>query len=154
MAYINKIIVNGQEVNANQLEGILDKDGHNRFIEGDLTVATKEGVTATYSKWSLSGTHLMLVLAITIDNAVEYANGDDIFSVDLPQWIRNKIFPTRLGIIEYKAVTAIGQDYSTQSFSTYLWKDGALLKLNKSGALTLSAERSLRIQFDLLIDNA
>ena len=55
-----------QEAEVNGLkafENIVDKDGHKRFIEGTPTNPTIEGVEITYAKWSLSGTHLMLVMA-------------------------------------------------------------------------------------------
>lgn len=134
------------------LDDIVDSHGNKRFVEGNLTFETAEGITYTYGKWSLSGTHLMLVLAISIDKGVKYANGDELASVNLPSWITNKIYPTALGIIEYKTNLAIGQDYTNQDFSTYLWKTGSLIKISKSGPLTLTAKRNVRIQFDLLID--
>lgn len=49
-------------------EDIVDKNGNPRFIEGTITPETISGITFTYCKWSLSGTHLMIVLAGTCKN--------------------------------------------------------------------------------------
>lgn len=152
MAYVDKIVVEGTTYDLGALESLKDANGHNRFIEGNLTTTAKTGVTFTYAKWSLSGTHLMFVLAISIDNGVEYTNGEELARVDLPSWLSAKIYPTALGIVEYKTNLAIGQDYSLQDFSSYLWKDGSLIKISKSGGITTTAQRNVRIQYDLLID--
>ena len=48
-----------------KMEDIVDADGHKRFIEGNVTPANIIGENdIQYAKWSLSGSHLMIVLAI------------------------------------------------------------------------------------------
>ena len=56
------------------IENIYDEDEHKRFIEGDLTLQTIEGVSFSYGKWSLSGTHLMVVIAGSIANETVIAS--------------------------------------------------------------------------------
>ena len=36
---------------------LVDSDGHDRFISGDITTSTIAGVEFTYGKWSLRGSH-------------------------------------------------------------------------------------------------
>ena len=55
-------------VNSVDMANIVDADGHNRFIEGNIATEEIEGVTWAYARWSLSGTHLMCVLAGTIED--------------------------------------------------------------------------------------
>ena len=158
MAYINKIVVNGQEVNANQLEGILDKDGNARFIEGDITPKTISGYTFNYSKWALSGTHLMLVMAGVIASGTAISGGVVLASVTLPQWIKNKIYPNAIeGIIAksylntWKTGSAIGSNYASalqkvdDNYNIVFWTESSV---------TLDADTAFRLQIDLIIDNA
>ena len=53
---------------------LVDKDGHERFIEGDIPDPEITGLTPIYYKWSLSGTHLMIVMAGTIENGTNLSN--------------------------------------------------------------------------------
>ena len=154
MAYINKIVVNGSEVNANQLEGILDKDGHERFIEGNVSVETITGLTQTYGKWSLSGTHLMLVLAGSIESGTTIADGSKIASsIAIPNWILDKITPTSHSLILYKTEYLLAEDWTRTTFETYLNKEGQLV-IRTNASLTTAKDYTFRMQFDLIIDNA
>lgn len=131
---------------------LVDSKGNPRFIEGEGTPATIAGFTSTYYKWSLSGTHLMIVLAGT------YANGAVIPSItllctfDLPDFIMDKINPLATQLIEYKTLVAYAANASSQTQNCYLRKS-TNLGIVTNAALTLTAERNFRIQFDLLIDS-
>ena len=72
-----------------KMENIKDNSGHNRFIEGDLDTYTVANVTFSYAKWSLSGTHLMIVLAGT--NKQQVNAGTYLAEFEPPTWIYNKI---------------------------------------------------------------
>ena len=160
MAYINKIVVNGQEVNANQLEGILDKDGHARFIEGEGTPETISGVTVQYNKWSLSGSHLMIVLAFKIDANATLGTYAILEDIAIPEWIYNKIYPLGDGTGNWvNVVQVIANDNSgipTDENARFLIaKNNEQLRVyHISSAYTPTADRYIRVQFDLLIDNA
>lgn len=134
-------------------EEITDKDGHKRFIEGDINFEEGINITKTYGKWALSGTHLLIVIAGTIANGDTVAS-NTICKIDLPQWIRDKIYPTVSTIIESKSLTMYGSDLSSQTTPIFLEKytNPNQISIYMNG-VTASADRTLRIAFDLLIDN-
>lgn len=161
MSYVNKAVVNGQEVQLNSLEGLQDAEGHNRFVEGNLTPNEIAGVTYKYAKWSLSGSHLMIVLAGTIDNGTTIGNAITLANLNLPEWIFNKIYPAGEGsiadIISYNDFNLIGiSSYDRVNEQFYLVKtsNNYYLDIRKSGALTATQDLYFRVQFDLVIDNA
>ena len=147
-----------QEAEVNGLkafENIVDKDGHKRFIESDLELPTISGITYTYSKWSLSGTHLLLVLGFDIANTTALENLTTLATIILPKWIYDKIFPlfsTNVILTDTSSVRA--DDYSAQTLYYTLFKgsDNKLTIKNAAG-FTATANRHCRIQIDLLIDN-
>ena len=139
--------------NMNKMEKIKDKSNHLRFIEGTGTTETITGVTFGYCKWSLSGTHLMIVLTMEAADttAINYGN---VATFDIPAWVGNKIFPVTGKIIERKGITLYASDLTTQTWTLNIQKESSTtLSIYARAALTLTAARSGRIQFDLLIDN-
>ena len=166
MAILNKINVSGTTYDINDerigtgtddnhlpiFEKICDADGNLRFDEGPLTDILT-GITPAFAKWSLSGTHIMFVLAGTVDNNTEIADGAVLGKASLQTWIANKIYPIVGATIEYKSSTAYGSDYSTQDFNVRLAKNGTDIEIKKNGGITLTRDRNIRLQFDLLIDN-
>lgn len=136
-------------------ENIVDKDGHKRFVEGKLRVSETEGFEFTYAKWSLSGSHLIIVLAGNIANGTAYT-AKTLAYADLPKWIDDKITPTfgsSIGVMEVKLYNA---DTSSQAFSCFYQKgtqDGVPYVGLYCTSVTASKDRSFRIQIDLLIDN-
>lgn len=154
MNYVNKVVLNGNEVQLNSLEGLQDAQGHNRFIEGDGNVSqTQTGLTSTYCKWSLSGTHLMLVLAGYFADTTQIADST-IAKFSIPTWILDKIYPTYSTHIEDKTIKAYNDDASsTQNFEFALTKLSDGLYLIPNSLTTMTDKRNFRAQFDLLIDN-
>lgn len=145
------------KVITNKLEFIVDKNNHLRFIEGNLSVSGSlpEGVEITYNKWSLSGTHLMLVLAGNIANETVITSQFIAYGF-IPQWIVDKIVPIFRNVIEFKVINLTNDDTSTQTANCYLQKgstEGNPFIGFYLGAVTLTKDRAFRIQFDLLIDN-
>lgn len=125
------------------------------IVEADGTGLEQKGVTISYCKWSLSGTHLMMVCAGTIANTTVIANNAAIATYNLPDYILNKIYPvwasTRL---EMKTISFLADDWTSQNAYITLTIGTNNLTINlTSGNLTLTANRAFRIQFDLLIDN-
>ena len=143
-----------QKSNLKVFEHIADADGHARFIEGEINLnsAVPEGVTKTYGRWSLSGTHLMIVIAGTIENTTALTFGSFASLVNLPQWITDKIVPISTSYVEIKGFTLYAEDLTTQTTTIYLRKSSNTIFMSNS-ALTLTAKRNFRYQFDLLIDN-
>lgn len=135
------------------MENIVDKDGNKRFIETDGTPSTKEGLTITYNKCSLSGTHLMIVLAGNIANSTVISTNDVRCKFDIPQWILDKIFPVwDANRVDIKSFALFGDDWSTQSLQFVMTKLSNGIEIGNSAGVTLTADRSFRVQFDLLID--
>ena len=138
-----------------RMENIIDEDGHKRFQEWEGVVATDiEGLTFTYHNVSLSGTHIMFVLAGTATNGTVIPASKNILSVTLPEWIRNKIIPVWQSIwIERKNINLYADNWSSQTLNVIFGKfvDNTM-KIQTTDALTLTADRSFRVQFDLLID--
>lgn len=136
-------------------ENIVDKDGHARFIEGDINLLQSETIfEKVYGKWSLSGTHLMLVLAGKI-NAQESAFAThEIVNLELPQWILDKIYPVGSSIyIESKDIRVYSADYTTSQSERFdVRKRTGYLDI-VAGGINPSVDRYFRLQFDLLIDN-
>lgn len=133
------------------LSNIEDSDGNKRFIEGNM-INVNESISSAYAKWSLSGTHIMFVLAGTVAEDVTIADGATLCSAELPYWIANKIFAVVGNTIEYKTFISIAADYTSQDFGTRLIKSANYVSILKNGGLTLTKDRTFRLQFDLLID--
>lgn len=146
--------VNGD---APYFEDITDKDGHNMFIGEAFNGKVIEGVEYTYSYWSLSGTHLMIVLAFKIEDETTWVGGAGISAnIELPKWILDKIYPTAeaSGYIEYKTIQTFTQDTGSpaQTMAFYLAKGSEVIRII-AGGFTANGSLAGRIQFDLLIDN-
>ena len=141
----------------NKLENITDDNGHFRFIEGVADGNEVNDLTITYKKWSLSGTHLMIVVAGSGENGsvIGGLGNSKVFNFDIPEWIADKIVPTYGSTdIENKSVRFFASDGTSQSTTCYLGINKTTNKLQGAlTSLTLTATRSFRLQFDLLIDN-
>lgn len=131
-------------------EEITDKDGHKRFIEGNITTTPIEGVTYKFGKWSLSGSHLLIVLCASIVNETVIPF-TQLGQFDLPQWIADRLVPLYADVISAKTETLYAQDGSGQTMAIYTTKTGNTIKLI-SGGSTLNADRNIRITNDFLID--
>lgn len=136
------------------LENIKDASGNLRFIEGDGTINTLEGLTINYSKWSLSGTHLMFVVAGSILDTTNIPVNTRIIDFSIPKWVFDKVVAVIGSDIDKKVINAYGTDYTTQSLTLTLIKRTLTETIAiTSQSITLTKDRSFRIQFDLLIDN-
>lgn len=135
------------------LSSIVDANGNARFVEGDGELADDTGITVSYNKWSLSGTHLMVVLAGTIADETALTSNQLLTTYTIPEYIGEKIYEVLYNIIEVKGVNTYASDYTTQSVPIHFRKvsDTSLI-LRVGSDITLTAERTFRVQFDLLID--
>lgn len=133
---------------------IVDSHGNKRFVEGVGTIITDvEGLTIKYNKWSLSGTHLMIALAGTFKNGTQLPVNIDLVSFALPAWILNKIIPVWSVNIENKSTLTYAEDWTSQSISLALRKIDDNIVIRCTSAVNFTADRSFRIQYDLLIDS-
>ena len=139
--------INGIKV----FEDIKDKDGHARFIEGDITIATLTGFTQTYGKWSLSGSHLLIVVAVEVASGTY--TSERLCEITLPTWIFDKIYPLYGTVVDYKPTTQFNGGI-VGTFNAYLGKDTGVGKLFiQSGSQTPTQNVAIRYSYDLLIDN-
>ena len=135
-------------------EHLNDSNGNARFVEGNLTTKTVTGVTFTYAKWSLSGSHLMLVLCgeVAANATLGYGAWGE---VELPDYIINKIsnvFSSYIAVNEYKAYH---DDWTSIDVSLAYQKIGNKIYFTQvDSANNTNADAHFRIQFDLLIDMA
>ena len=154
-AQVQEQVSSGNLQNVKVFEEIIDKDGHKRFIDSDGNVY--EVITNSYCKWSLSGTHLLLVLAGTIpDEGVIPAYHSLALFEDIPSWVLDKIVPVWASTnIERKTIDVLGDDWTSQELPALLQKSDnkLIILLNKGTDFTATADRHFRVEFDLLIDN-
>lgn len=134
------------------LDDIVDSQGNKRFIEGNGVVPTITGFSFSYCKWSLSGTHLMLVCAGSIASGTTIAGLTKFADFNVPSWVKDKIVAVVGEVIEYKNIDAYNTDYSSQTFRVVLRKQYALT-FSFNSEFTATKARNFRIQFDLLIDS-
>lgn len=134
------------------LDDIVDSQGNKRFVEGNATISgIPSELEVAYNKWSLSGTHLMLVLCIknnssrgkTITAPVDFA------TYNLPSYILNKVSTVVGNLVDQKAFTIWGTSNTTE---IRLNKDNDVLHFKTFANIDIGSNQSIRIQFDLLID--
>ena len=151
---IQNALSSGDMKDVKVFENIVDKDGHPRFIEGDIIIATITGVSKIYGKWSLAGTHLMIVLCLSLADTTTIADNTALAAIDLPSWIVDKIYPIVSSVIAYKIDSAYASNYTKQDFGTRMNKASETrLTITKEANITLTTEKVVRISYDLLIDN-
>ena len=137
-------------------ENITDAQGHKRFVEGSINIAVQTGLTINFAKWSLSGSHLMIVVAgsVSPDNQATLSLNTEIA---LPQWIKDKIYP--LGHGDNVAYSTI---FLYNDLTFHVSEESAILIKPSGGELGIyhtnyigdeTAEIDFRVQFDLVIDN-
>lgn len=151
----DEIIYTYDVVKINQIENLVDSAGNSRFIEGNCNVnaSLPSGIEINYAKWSLSGSHLMIVIAGNVANGTTIPQAQ-IASVNVPDWVKNKIIPIWAQYyVDSKLITLRGDDWSTQNINVVLYKDANnLIGMNWANSNVLDKDRAFRIQFDLLID--
>ena len=140
--------------NAKLFENIVDANGHKRFIDGNGIVNSElTGLTSVFCKWSLSGTHIMFVLAGTFADESEISNAQMIVEFNLPEWIQNKIYGVWGSNIELKTYNMYANDWTSQTLDVILVKQTGGVRLQSAVNRTMTADRNFRFAFDLIIDN-
>ena len=143
------------------LEDIVDSAGNKRFIEGNGTPLEKEGLTISYCKWSLSGTHLMCVCAgvLALNATINFYASEYLATFTLPSYISEKIYET-FTLTPYKIIYSNNTNFvrtdnaANSAVETYLIKDENKIHIGLKLSFTASAtDRPFRTQFDLLIDD-
>lgn len=129
------------------LDDIVDSQGNKRFIEGEGS-SSLEGITIKYNKWSLSGTHLMLVLSFVTTGAI--TSYSILATYNLPDYILNKIVAVAFNdLVCEKNETSMDANIELRKFQ--LKKQNNEIKMVTFSSI--SAGREFRVQMDLLIDS-
>jgi len=139
------------------LENIKDVSGYNRFIEGELTPLEISGITYTYAKWNLSGSHLMIVVAGTVDSNTIIPDNQAFVNFSIPNWMWRKIVPynsyNAVSHVPFKVYTSSADSSEIFNVTLYRFSNNTIGLNNVSGQRTVVTGGAFRIQFDLLIDN-
>lgn len=148
---VTELIENGN-VNL-PLANIVDEEGHNRFIEGDIDSTSLPNLTLKYGKWSLSGTHLMIVLALEVPSGTTTAVINK--EIKLPQWVIDKIVPVFGVYIEDKGNVYIKKENASQVgiIATNLNKQNDKIYIAYVIQTATTDTGFVRITYDLLIDS-
>ena len=128
---------------------LVDKDGNNRFIEGVGTIPDDFKGTITYNRWSLSGTHLMIVIAGEVN--ADTLSGEIVSITNLPSWVLNKVVPSSGTYIEFQQVPFY-VDYTGSNVSIEVDKISQGILIQFTSSTTFTEKKKFRIQVDLLID--
>lgn len=139
------------------MERIVDANDNFRFVEGSGTVNQSSKYENTYNKWSLSGTHLMIVFAGTLLANKTLENQFDMVDITIPQYIFNKIrvlFGTvSIDEKDCKFYGAGGSNTDTKNIR--LIKTSGRNKVTirfVNSDYTPTENKTFKIQFDLIID--
>ena len=137
-------------------ETIKDRDEHLRFIEGDFTPTASVNIEYNFSKWSLSGSHLMIAMSGKLTAGASISSYEISAEVALPDWILDKLIPSANDVLDFKTVPTTSTGYSqAQSLSCYCAKSTGKIVITSFSSLTVgSDDEFFRIQFDFIIDNA
>ena len=136
-------------------ENIIDADGHKRFQEWNLITEELTGVTFSFAKVSLSGTHIMFVFAGEVASGTSLANNVKWTSLQLPEWIYNKIVDVGGGVVTQ------GSHPLKDGTTTILSNNQYYMKKESSNGVSFyrfgdttgtTAKGYFRVQFELLID--
>lgn len=152
-----KYLIDGKADKTNiPFENIKDLSGNNRFIQGvPINQDEISGLHYTYSKWSLSGSHLMLVVAgYTEAGTIISAGLVTLGEFTLPEWVLNKIQPTISPYIDFKKVSFTTNGYNeSQNTGAFIYKSNKVVMQMFNWTPSATDNEMFSCQFDLIIDN-
>ena len=141
-------------------EGLKDSQGNLRFIQGNITVPST--LNPIYNKWTLSGSHLMIVSLFKISpNQTIASYGLGHVLSNIPTWVYNKIYSFNGSITgnvatqKVQGAHANGFVETNDQILVYLDKQsGGTIIISNVGSYTNSGSEDIyfRIQFDLIIE--
>ena len=136
------------------LDDIVDSQGNKRFVEADGEVVTEASkLTPSYCKWSLSGTHLMCVLAGTVTANVYIGLFVSMANFTLPSYIGSKIFPVYRKSVETREITIYDANgLINQNVNFQFQYENNVISFVPQADIHVTSTGYFRIQFDLLID--
>lgn len=144
-------------------ETIEDSAGHKRFADGAGTVGTAIGDyldNVSYCRWTLSGSHLMIVMAGKMKRNQTIPAYTNMAKYAIPSWIRSKIY-NLYGNNNDGIIGSVGINKFTDSLSDlgtsrgYVISSGELL-IQTLESITVPDQDNVyfRVAYDLIIDDA
>ena len=143
-----------QATHSKLFETIEDTKGNNRFVKGDVVLGENapQGMVKTYGKWSLSGSHLMLVFGGELPDGLVLKNGTVFAYAELPRWVFDNLTPLFSIAIDSKTFQLRGNDWSSQDVTVFLNKaTGTKVAFNFGNNVTVSGPKKCRFAFDFII---
>lgn len=136
------------------LEKIKDSHGNLRFVEGTIQHNTVPGVTPLYGRWSLSGTHLMIVAEYQFAPSTVITANTFFCGMRMPTFVLDKIQPLFSDVVSRSAFSGYDNTGQVQNLIMYLHKSGSDLIMTSMNGVTFNANSAkiMRMQFDFLID--
>lgn len=135
-------------------ETIEDTNENKRFVKGDVVLSENApaGIVKTYGKWSLSGSHLMIVLGCELPDGLVLKNGIVFAYAELPRWVFVNLTPLFSIAIDSKTFQLRGNDWSSQDVTVFLNKtEGNRIAFNIGNNVTVSGVKKCRFAFDFII---
>lgn len=152
--YINGDISATGDIYGVKIENIKDASNNNRFIEGTIALnSSLSGVIATYARWSLSGTHLMVVLGLEIDANTTILQNDVVGTCNVPSWLFDKIYPLKGIGVAWGTFENINSDWTREDTKIVLIRQHGELQIAFDADKTYSKSNVIRINFDILVGN-
>lgn len=144
------------------MSNIVDSNGNKRFVERDINLSpvfSNLGVTKLYGKWSLSGTHLMIVIAINIPANITTPVNGVICDLKFPDYIKDKLKGLWGDILDVKDFTVRNanafylNNVDLRSVFVRILDNGIIQISASAATITTEVQSTCRIQFDFLIDS-
>lgn len=136
------------------VQNLKDGEGRKRFIEGNGTPISLEGLTINLCKWSLSGTHLIFVIGGSITETTVITNNSKLAEFELPEWVHNQIIALFYDyIVASDTIKIYAQDWSYSALSISLDKraNNKIEITSQGGSFTAAKNGNFRFMFDLYI---
>lgn len=141
------------------MDNIVDSDGHKRFQEWDIS-NLGTGLDITYSKITLSGSHLMAVVSgrNNTDNAITLP--DYMFSATLPTWLLQKLYSPEgtfgnerdISAQDLKVFSSLWEEATSYLTVVHISPSSHSFIIRRATVISVPANSYIRLQVDLIID--
>ena len=142
-----------------QFENIIDKEGHKRFQEWDISDLST-GLDITYSKVTLSGSHLMAVVSgiNNTENAITLPNR--MFNATLPTWLLEKLYAPNgnntdsrdISAHNLKVFSSVWDEATSYLTIVHITPSSNSFTMQTGAVISVPANSYIRLQVDLIIN--
>lgn len=142
-----------------QFENIVDSHGNKCFQEWDIS-DLNTGLDITYSKVTLSGSHLMAVVSgrNNTENAITLPNR--MFSATLPTWILEKLYAPNgnntdsrdVSAHNLKVFSSVWDEATSYLTIVHITPSSNSFTMQTGAVISVPANTYIRLQVDLIVD--